>query len=178
MKRPEARNVRKGSSMLIPTIVMAAVAVVLVVIGYRGGENQHINGLNAAWKMLLEILPLLIFAFIIAGMAQVLLPQATMAKWVGEEAGLRGIFIGSVAGGLTPGGPFVSLPIAAGLIRAGAGVGTMVAFLTGWSLYAVSRLPLEVGVLGWKLTAIRLLSSLVFPPLAGLIAHYMFSAAK
>jgi len=164
--------------MLIPTIVMAAVALTLLFIGYRSGENQHIAGLNAAWKMTLEIIPMLVFAFIIAGMVQTLLPQELMAKWVGEEAGLRGIFIGSIAGGFTPGGPFVSLPIAAGLLRAGAGIGTMVAFLTGWSLYAVSRLPLEVGVLGWKLTAIRLASSLVFPPLAGLIAHYLFSAAR
>jgi len=164
--------------MLFPTIVMALVALVLLVIGYRGGEGQHIAGLNAAWKMLLEIVPLLVFAFIIAGMVQALLPQATMAKWVGEEAGIRGILIGSLAGGLTPGGPFVSLPIAAGLVKAGAGIGTMVAFLTGWSIYAVSRLPLEVGVLGWKLTAIRLVSSFIFPPLAGLIAHYLFSAAR
>ena len=49
----------------------------------------------------------------------------------------------------------LSLPVAAGLLRSGAGVGTMVAFLTGWSLWAVGRIPMEVGVLGWKFTLIR-----------------------
>ena len=120
--------------MLIPTLVMAFLAVILLIIGYSKGEGQHIAGLKSALKMTTEILPLLVFAFIMAGMIKVLLPQELMSRWVGEESGFRGILIGTVAGGIMPGGPYVSLPLAAGLLRAGAGVGTMVAFLTAWSL--------------------------------------------
>jgi uncharacterized membrane protein YraQ (UPF0718 family) len=79
---------------------------------------------------------------------------------------------------MAPGGPFVSLPLAAGLYRSGAGIGTMVAFLTGWSLWAFSRLPMEVGILGWKLTLIRIGSTFFFPPIAGLLAHFLFNEAK
>ena len=125
--------------------------------------------------MLLEIMPLLIFAFIVAGMVQVLIPHEVIAKWVGHESGIRGILIGSVAGGLCPGGPFVSLPIAAGLLQSGAGIGTMVAFMTGWSLWAFSRIPLEVGLMGWKFTAIRFACTFLFPILAGLLANLFFS---
>lgn len=50
----------------------------------------------------------------------------------------------------------------------------MVAFLTGWSLYAVGRIPMEVGILGWKLAGMRLASVIVFPPLAGWIAQLLF----
>jgi uncharacterized membrane protein YraQ (UPF0718 family) len=74
-----------------------------------------------------------------------------------------------------PGGPMTSLPVAAGLLRVGASVGTMVAFLTGWSLLAVSRLPLEIGLMGWKFTLIRLACVFFFPPIAGLIADKFFS---
>jgi uncharacterized membrane protein YraQ (UPF0718 family) len=160
--------------MLIPTVVMGVLALVLLAIGYQQGGGQHIAGVKTGFWMILEIVPLLIFAFIIAGMVQVLLSPEMVAKWVGAESGMRGIFIGSLAGGLCPGGPFVSLPIAAGLLRSGAGAGTMVAFLTGWSIWAVSRLPMEVGILGWRLTAIRLACTAVFPPLAGLIAQALF----
>ena len=73
-----------------------------------------------------------------------------------------------------PGGPFVSLPIAAGLLRVGASVGTMVAFVTAWSLWAVSRLPLDIGILGWQFTLIRLACTFFFPPIAGLIANALF----
>jgi hypothetical protein len=132
---------RRKNGMLIPTAIFAALAVVLLYVGYRNGHGQHIAGVKISMTMI---------------------------------AGLRGIFIGSSAGGLTPGGPFVNLPLAAGLYRSGAGVGTMVAFITGWSIYAIARLPMEIGILGWRLTAIRIASTFMFPPLAGFIAHILF----
>ena len=164
--------------MVIPTIIMGTLAIVLLFIGYYKGQGQHVSGMRSALNMTAEILPLLVCAFIVAGMVQVLLPRELIAKWVGVESGMRGIFIGTVAGALSPGGPYLSLPIVAGLLRAGAGVGTMVAFLTGWSLWAVSRLPMEVGILGWKFTLIRIASTFFFPPIAGLIAHLLFTNAR
>jgi len=113
-----------------------------------------------------------------AGMIQTLLPRELISKWIGEESGIRGILIGTLAGGITPGGPYVSLPVAAGFLRAGAGVGTMVAFVTAWSLWAVTRLPMEIGILGWKFTAVRLVCTFFFPPIAGLIAQLFFSGFK
>ena len=161
--------------MLIPTIIMAVVAVVVLIIAYQRGSGEHIQGIRAAGNLLLQVLPLLIFAFIIAGILPLLIPTEMVSKWVGSESGIRGILIGSAMGGIMPGGPFVSLPIAAGLLHAGANIGTMVAFMTGWSIWAITRLPLEVGMMGWKFTAIRLASTIVFPILAGLIANLFFS---
>jgi uncharacterized membrane protein YraQ (UPF0718 family) len=169
---------RRNTEMLIPTIIMGALAVILLFMGYSKGQGQHISGMKSALNMTVQILPMLVFAFIIAGMTQILLPQELLSKWVGAESGLRGILIGTVAGGLSPGGPFVSLPIAAGLLRSGASVGTMVAFLTGWSLWAVGRLPMEVGILGWKFTLIRIASTFFFPPIAGLVAQTFFGGGK
>ena len=161
--------------MLIPTIVMGVLAITLLYIGYQKGGGEHILGLKSAGDMVLQIIPLLIFAFIVAGMVQVLIPTEMISKWIGGESGFRGILIGSVMGGLAPGGPFVSLPIAAGFLRLGASVGTMVAFLTAWSLWAFSRLPLEIGIMGWKFTLVRLACTFFFPPIAGLIANRFFS---
>ena len=53
-----------------------------------------------------------------------------------------------------------------------------VAFLTGWSLWALGRLPMEVGILGWKFTLVRLASTFVFPPLAGLMAQFLSSGVR
>lgn len=164
--------------MMIPTIVMAVLAIALLLIGYYKGQGQHISGVKSALNMTVEILPLLIMAFIVAGMVQVLLPHHLLSRLLGEESGIRGILIGTVAGSLTPGGPFVSMPIVAGLLRSGAGTGIMVAYLTAWSLLGVHRLPLEVGILGWQFTLIRLGSTFFFPPIAGLIAQAIFTGAK
>jgi uncharacterized membrane protein YraQ (UPF0718 family) len=135
-------------------------------------------GLKSAGNLLLQITPLLILAFIIAGMVQVLVPHEIISRWVGMESGFRGILIGSAIGGILPGGPFVSMPIVAGLLRTGASIGTMVALLTAWSLLAFTRLPMEIGLLGWKFTFIRLACVFFFPPIAGFIANRFFSGIE
>ncbi len=169
---------RRSSGMIIPTIIMAVIAVVLLFIGYAKGQGQHIKGLKSALHMTIDILPLLIFAFIVAGTVQSLLPRELLSRWIGEESGIKGILLGTVAGGITPGGPYVSLPVAAGFLRAGASVGTMVAYITAWSLWAVTRLPMEFGILGWKFTIARLATTFFFPPIAGLFAQAIFSGFK
>ena len=165
------------SDLLVPTLLMGAIALVLFTIAYRRGGGEHIAGLKIAGRILLQITPLLIFAIAVAGLIQVLIPTELVSRWVGTESGFQGVLIGAIVGGFMPGGPFVSLPIAAALLLAGAGIGTMVAFLTGWSLLAVSRLPLEVGLMGWRFTAIRLSVTFFLPIVAGLLANLFFSQA-
>jgi uncharacterized membrane protein YraQ (UPF0718 family) len=60
----------------------------------------------------------------------------------------------------------------------GGSVGTVVAFLTGWLLIAVSRLPLEIGLMGWKFSLIRIACTFFFPPIAGYIANVFFAKAN
>ena len=160
-----------SNSIFWPTVIMFLIATALFIIATLQGDGKNVTGLKAAWTMTYQIIPLLIFAFITAGMVQILIPKEAIAKWVGDESGFRGLLFGTLAGSITPGGPFISLPIAAGMLKAGAGMGTMVAYVTAWSLIAVARLPLFVGIMGWRFTWIHLLSVIIFPPIAGLIAQ-------
>ncbi len=155
--------------MFGPTLFMAVLTMVVFYAAYKRGV--HLEGLKAAWTMLFELLPILVFAFLLAGLVQYLVPEELLSVWVGERSGFKGILIGSLAGACAPGGPYVSFPIAAALLRSGAGIPTMVAFVTGWSLWALARIPLEVGILGWRFALIRLASVCLFPPLAGVIAQ-------
>ncbi len=61
--------------MFIPTIIMGALAIVLLFIGYQKGQGQHLSGMKSGLNMVFEIVPLLFFAFIVAGMVQVLIPR-------------------------------------------------------------------------------------------------------
>lgn len=161
-----------------PTVIMFLIALALFIIATMQGDGKNVLGLKSAWGMTWQIIPLLIFAFIVAGLVQTLIPKEMIASWVGEESGFRGILFGTLAGAVTPGGPFVCLPIAAGLLKAGAGIGTMVAYVTAWSLLAVARLPLEVGIMGWRFTLIHLFSVIIFAPIAGLIANLLVKWLK
>jgi uncharacterized membrane protein YraQ (UPF0718 family) len=157
------------------TIVMVIIAVALLVVAYFMGNNLHISGLKKSGEMLIQVFPLLIAAFVIAGMVQVLIPKEFIVKWLGPESGLKGIALGALAGGLTPGGPVINFPIVASIYKSGAGIGTVVAYVTAWSLVSVVRFPLEVSLISPKFAFIRLACTFFFPPLAGLIAHAVFS---
>jgi hypothetical protein len=50
----------------------------------------------------------------------------------------------------------------------------LVAFVTAKNLWAFSRLPLEVALLGPQLTLTRFLVTLALPPLLGYLAEKLF----
>ncbi len=158
--------------MKIALVVMPVLALVLGLVAYNKGVHQV--ALQSSGKMLKEtlplLLPLLVVAFLLAGFVRALVPAEVIAEWVGKGSGVKGILVGTMAGGMTPGGPYVTLPIAASLRTSGASVAVVVAFMTGWSLWAFGRLPWEFGILGPRVTVIRILSTLILPPIAGLLA--------
>jgi len=156
------------------TIIMIALAVILTVVAYfRGGV--HLTGLRLGARTIWDNLPVLLASFAVAGLARVLIPKELISQRLGAQAGFKGILLGCVAGGIVPGSPYSVFPIIASFYEAGAGIGTTVGFITAWSLWSVSRLPLEMGIIGSKVTLARYLSTLVFPPLAGVIAQLFFA---
>lgn len=153
------------------TFLILGLAGALIVVALFQGNGKTTAGFRASWQAMLDLTPLLLGVFIIVGFAEELVPEEFIAELLGGESGIRGILLASGLGMLTPGGPFVSYPLVATLFKAGASIGPLVAFVTAWSLGSVSRLPLEIGIVGVRLTVIRLASSLIFPPVAGLIAN-------
>lgn len=128
-------------------------------------------GVVGGVRTLLLIAPLLLCAFLIAGLIQVLLTQEKIAYWLGEGSGWRGIFLACISGALLPGGPYVYYPIAVTLLRAGASLGVVVAFISAKNVWSVVRLPLEFALLGPRLTVARLLTTFLVPPLLGFLAQ-------
>jgi len=115
---------------------------------------------------------LIAVSFLAAGFAQVLVPREWIQGALGQDTGLRGILFASAAGVATPAGPFVSLPIAATLLGAGASVPSVVAYLSAWSLLALHRLVAwEVPILGARFAFVRYAVCLGLPILAGLLAR-------
>lgn len=158
--------------MIIPTIIMAIVAIGCLIYGSSDGSN--VNAIKYAMSMSSQIFPMLFFALIIAGTFQSKSSPDFILNWLGNSTGIKGIFLGSLLGWLAPGGTLVTIPLASILLRSGAGVGATIAFFTSWSSWMLIRLPFEISVLGWKFTAIRLISTIIFPVSAGIIAHLLY----
>ena len=78
---------------------------------------------------------------------------------------------------MIPGGPYVYYPIAGALLNTGAGVGVLVAFITAKNLWSVSRIPLELALLGPDLTFVRYGITFIIPPLLGFLAESLFGSS-
>jgi uncharacterized membrane protein YraQ (UPF0718 family) len=161
-----------------PVIDKVFVILLLVLAGLAwtawrtGGPELLRSGLSGGGQLLVRYSALLVVSFLAAGLAEVLVPQAWVSRVLGGDSGLRGILIGTGVGALTPAGPFVAMPVAAVMLRAGASPGPVVAFITGWSLLAVHRtLAWELPILGPRMTMLRYGVSLVLPVIAGLLAR-------
>lgn len=158
-------------------IGMVVVTVILMVLGVIfQGPAILIKGFLVAGKMLINVIPLLIAAFLLMGLIQVLISKEFVEKWFGHESGIKGIILGSVAGGLVPGGPYVFYPLAATFLLSGADIGTIIAFIVAKNLWSVSRIPMEVALIGPKITAIRYAITFVFPIVLGIIVNTFFKS--
>jgi uncharacterized membrane protein YraQ (UPF0718 family) len=159
------------------TIFIAAVALLMGVLAYlQGGFDLVLRGLRIGGSTLLDVTILLLAAFLVAGLTQVLIPRETIERWLGVGSGWRGILLACLAGALIPGGPYVYYPIAGGLLKSGASLGVLVAFVTAKNLWSVSRLPYEFALLGPDLTLLRYALTFLFPPLIGFLAEAIFGS--
>ncbi|MDZ7759042.1 MAG: permease [Desulfovermiculus sp.] len=157
-------------------IGMSLAAFVLAILALvRGGWSLVGKGLSIGLGTSVQVLPLLVAAFTVAGLISVLISKEQIERWLGRGSGLKGIFLAATAGALVPGGPYVYFPLAATFLCAGAEIGTAIAFVTAKNLWTLTRLPMEMALLTPEITFIRYLSTFVFPILLGLAANFLFS---
>ena len=154
-------------------ILMLAVAAALAALAWsRGGESLLRAGLSEGVDQFVRYALLIAVSFLAAGFAQVLIPSEWIRGALGRDSGMRGIALATAAGIATPAGPFVSLPIATTLLRAGAEPAAVVTYLTAWSLLAVHRLVAwEVPLLGARFALVRYAICAALPVLAGLLTR-------
>ncbi len=143
----------------------------------RGGMPLLSESLMNGVRLFLRFGAVIFLSFLAAGLAETLMPKAWISTAFGEESGWRGLIVATLAGLLTPAGPYISMPLAAGMLRSGAAPATIVAFLSAWGLLAIHRLiAWEIPILGASFAITRWVLCLVLPILAGALARIVFRA--
>ncbi|HZK00043.1 MAG TPA: permease [Tissierellaceae bacterium] len=152
------------------TIILSLVAIILIFINSRKTGKQ-VEGLKSGMKQMLQTLPLILGAFILAGMIEVLIPAEFVQQWLSKEAGPKGIILGTFGGMILAMGPYAAFPIIASIMASGAGLGTVVSLITGWALLGLSKAPFEAAFFGAKFFTYKMVFSIPFCIIAGFLAH-------
>lgn len=113
-----------------------------------------------AGKALLKTAPSLLTVLGIVGLTLGILTPETISRLVGAEAGFTATILAAVIGAITLIPSLVAFPLAGSLLRSGATVMTISAFITTLVMVGVVTAPMEIKALGKKFTLLR--NSLAF----------------
>jgi uncharacterized membrane protein YraQ (UPF0718 family) len=163
----------------IVALIMWAGALALIAMAARRRDDSLKRGLRIGGGYFVIMAPRMFFALFMAGFAAELLPGELISSWLGTESGFKGIMIASVAGMAVPAGGVVAFPLALAMYKIGVGIPQLTAFLTTWEIFAIHRIiAWELPFLGPSFVALRVSSSFMLPPLAGVLAASLMTALQ
>ena len=160
----------------IVAVLMWLGALAMIGIAARRRDGSVERGLRMGGGYFVIMAPRMFFALFLAVFAAELLPRETISGLLGAESGFTGIMIASAAGILVPAGGIVAFPLALAMYKIGVGIPQLTAFLTTWEIFAIHRMiAWEWPFLGTRFIVLRVSSSFMLPPLAGLLAALLAS---
>jgi uncharacterized membrane protein YraQ (UPF0718 family) len=157
----------------IALMVTSAATVVFI----RDGRDRFLEILYHDLRLFGDVLLKVAAGCLIGAFLARLLPRELVAKWIGAESGIAGLFIATLLGAVLPGGPITIYPVASAFLLVGADIGATIAFITSWTLLGYTRaLVWEIPFFGIDFVVWRSLISLPLPIVAGILARLLLPA--
>lgn len=135
-------------------IIYGILAVGLIVSLAKSKEKTKI-AFKVAKKSLLKTAPSLLAMLGIVGLILGLLTPEKISSLIGAEAGIFATLTAALIGSLTLIPSLVAFPLAGSLLRSGATVMTISAFITTLVMVGIVTFPMEMKVLGKRFTLLR-----------------------
>lgn len=136
-------------------LIIVAITALILAVSFIADRQKTLSGLRRGLKMFLGILPALLNMLVLVSIALAFVPQHTMVRWLGANSGVTGFAVAAVIGSiaLIPG--FVAFPLAALLLKSGAGYAVVAVFITTLMMVGVVTLPLESRYFGRPVALMR-----------------------
>jgi uncharacterized membrane protein YraQ (UPF0718 family) len=139
---------------------MYGILGIFLVVSLIKSKEKTKKAFKIGAKALLKSAPALLAILGIVGLTLGVLPPETISRLVGSEAGFTATIIAAVIGTLTLIPSLIAYPLAGSLLRSGATVMTISAFITTLVMVGIITAPMEIKELGRKFTILR--NSLAF----------------
>jgi uncharacterized membrane protein YraQ (UPF0718 family) len=137
------------------TIILYILAFVLLLFSFLKDRKKTNMALKKAWKSFENILPQFLTILLIIGIMLAILSPEVISKVVGKETGWIGMVVAAMLGSITfiPG--FVAFPLAAALLKSGAGFMQIAVFISTLMMVGIVTIPVEIQYFGKKATFLR-----------------------
>ncbi len=141
-------------------IILYITTLVLLTASFLKSREKTIKALKKAWKSFENILPQFLSILIIIGIMLAALSPETISLIIGKRSGLIGIIVAALTGSVTLIPAFIAYPLAAALLKNGAGFMQIAVFVSTLMMVGIVTLPLEIKYFGKKAAILR--NSLAF----------------
>ena len=143
-------------------IILYAAAFIFLLVSFLKDRGKTKLALKKAWKAFENILPQILTIFLVIGFALAIFPPEMIRTLLGSESGFWGILAAAVVGSITLMPGFVAFPLAAALLKSGAGYMQLAAFVSTLMMVGIITIPVEKKTFGMKATIARNASAFVF----------------
>jgi uncharacterized membrane protein YraQ (UPF0718 family) len=144
------------------SLIVWALAAICLIISLCKNKEKTINSLKVSLKFFRSMALLVLITIWTIGFMLAFLPPQIISKTVGPEAGFKGVILAALFGAIVLIQAFIAFPLAGSLLRQGANVSAIAAFVTTLVMVGVVTAPLEAKFFGKKFTFWRNFLSFLF----------------
>jgi len=143
-------------------LILYLLAVIALIGSWANDRQKTVAALIKAWKAFDTILPQLLGVLVLIGVLLAYLDAPTIGRILGKDSGWWGVLVAAVVGSVTLIPGFVAFPTAAMLLKNGAGLTQIAAFISTLMMVGVATMPVEIKYFGKKVAVYRNLTAFVF----------------
>lgn len=128
-----------------------------------------------SWDFFLEMLMILPAVLVLMGLFAVWVSREKVVKYLGEGSGIKGLLLSMALGSLPTGPLYVAFPMGAVLLKKGARVANVMAFLSAWACIKIPQELVEFQFMGWQFALTRLALTAFFIGLLCIFAEWIYN---
>ena len=137
------------------TYFLYILAAVLLGVSFWRDKKKTIQALKKAWMMFTSVLPQFLLVILIVGFALSVFNANTIKQVIGAESGIVGTLVAAVLGSVLMVPALAALPVAAELLKNGAGLFQIVTFISTLTTVGLVTISIEIKYLGKKVGVLR-----------------------
>ena len=151
------------------TYILYILATVGLVLSVWKDRQKTKKALIKAWRAFEKILPQFLSILMLTSLALSVLSQETITSLLGARSGMVGLLTASIVGSITLIPGFVAFPLAAALLKSGAGYMQIAVFISTLMMVGVITIPVEIKTFGKRATMVRNVSAYLFSIVAAIV---------
>lgn len=131
--------------------------IILTLLLYIFNNDLGMKAINISTYSFEEMLFVIPPVFVLLGLLDIWVPREIMIKYMGENSGIKGVFLSMILGSAAAGPLYGAFPVAAVFMKKGVKFTNILIFIGAWSTTKIPMFLFEMSALGAEFAVTRLL---------------------